>query len=205
LSTAEINAFASGKIILLNGASSSGKSTLARGLQAALDEPFWHFSIDHLLAANILPKERIDGGEFPWEGLRAGFFDGFHRCLPSLAAAGNNLIVEHIVETAAWMSRLVRLLESIDVFFVGLHCPLPELERRELRRGDRSVGEARLDHFVVHGFCTYDFEVDSTQPPAATADAVLAAWRSRARPNAFDRMLAAERLPGRIASREGVA
>jgi tRNA A37 threonylcarbamoyladenosine biosynthesis protein TsaE len=30
-----------GRIILLNGASSSGKSTLARGLQAALEEPFW--------------------------------------------------------------------------------------------------------------------------------------------------------------------
>ena len=30
-----------GKIILINGASSSGKSTLSRALQAKLDEPFW--------------------------------------------------------------------------------------------------------------------------------------------------------------------
>lgn len=90
-----------GKIIFLHGASSSGKSTLARGLQLALDEPFWHFSIDHLNAAEVLPKERIRSGEVPWEELRDQFFDGFHRCIPVLAEAGNNLIVEHIIETQA--------------------------------------------------------------------------------------------------------
>ena len=93
----------SGKIILLNGASSSGKSTLARALQGALDEPFWHFSIDHLIAANVLPMGRIEGGEFSWRDMRPQFFDGFHRCLPALAGAGNNLIVEYIVEQEAWM------------------------------------------------------------------------------------------------------
>ena len=55
----------SGKIILLNGASSSGKSTLATALQAQMEEPFWHFSIDHLLAVGILPQERIDSSDFP--------------------------------------------------------------------------------------------------------------------------------------------
>jgi len=33
-----------GRVILLNGASSSGKSTLAAALQDALDEPFLHVS-----------------------------------------------------------------------------------------------------------------------------------------------------------------
>lgn len=36
----------SGAIILLNGASSAGKSTLARALQARLPLPFRHWSID---------------------------------------------------------------------------------------------------------------------------------------------------------------
>src|SRR6266508_2352878 len=136
----------SGKIILLNGASSSGKSTLARGLQARLDEPFWHVSIDHFNAAKVLPEARIASGEFQWGALRPRFFDGFHRCLPALAEAGNNLIVEHIVETDEWMHRLLRLLRHLDVFFVGLHCSVPELEARERARGDRRIGEARADH-----------------------------------------------------------
>jgi chloramphenicol 3-O phosphotransferase len=54
----------SGKIILLNGASSSGKSTLASALQNNLEEPFWHYSIDHLIAAKILPSARIKRGDF---------------------------------------------------------------------------------------------------------------------------------------------
>ena len=181
-----------GKIILVNGASSSGKSTLCRALQASLDEPFWHYSIDHFRDASVLPMQRIENGDFSWSGMRAAFFEGFHRCLPALAQAGNNLIVEHIVETKAWMSRLVQLLAPFDVFFVGLHCPLSELEQRELQRGNRRVGEARQDYNVVHTFGTYDIEVNSIQHLEDNKNAVLKAWESRTRPSAFDRMLTAE-------------
>lgn len=99
-----------GKIIIINGASSAGKSTLCQALQAQLAEPFWHVSIDHFIAARMLPQRREEGGAFAWQAMRPHFFEGFHRCLPALAAAGNNLLVEHIVETAAWMERLLRLL-----------------------------------------------------------------------------------------------
>jgi chloramphenicol 3-O phosphotransferase len=182
-----------GKIILVNGASSSGKSTLCHALQASLDEPFWHYSIDHFRDAGILPMQRIDNGNFSWPDMRAAFFEGFHRCLPALAQAGNNLIVEHIVETKVWMSRLVQLLEPFDVFFVGLHCPLSELEKREQQRGDRRAGEARDDYDVVHTFGAYDIEIDSNQSLEDNVNAVLSAWRARTRPSAFDRMLAVER------------
>ena len=177
-----------GKVILLNGASSSGKSTLAQALQSALDEPFWHFSIDHLIAAHTLPKARIDSGEFPWREMRPHFFEGFHRCLPALAAAGNNLIVEHIVETEAWMHRLLRLLHPFDVFFIGLHCPLPELERREIERHNRKIGEARADFEITHTFGSYDFELNTTEPLDDNVKALIAAWKARQPPSAFENM-----------------
>lgn len=91
-----------------------------------------------------LPRERIANQEFAWRDLRPNFFEGFHRCVPALAAAGNNLIVEHIVETEAWMSRLLQLLRPFDVFFVGVHCPLPELERREIERATGELGKREL-------------------------------------------------------------
>lgn len=180
-----------GKIIFVNGASSAGKSTLCQGLQAQLDEPFWHVSIDHLIAARMLPRRSEEGGAFAWHAMRPHFFEGFHRCLPALAAAGNNLLVEHIVETAAWMERLLRLLAPYDVFFVGLHCPLPELERRERSRGDRPLGDAASDYFIAHNFGFYDLEIDSTKPLAENVAAVITAWRARQRPSAFERMAAA--------------
>ena len=73
--------------------------SLSRALQKTLEEPFWHFSIDHLREARVLPMERIKSGEFVWPAMRPAFFEGFHCSLPALAAAGNNLIVEHIIET----------------------------------------------------------------------------------------------------------
>ena len=184
-----------GRIIFLNGASSSGKSTLARSLQAALPEPFWHFSIDHLNAAKVLPAARITSGEFAWQGLRPAFFDGFHRCLPELAGAGNSLIVDHIIETSTWMRQLLGLLGTLDVFFVGVHCPLQELERRERERGDRRIGEARTDHEIVHTFGDYDLEVNTTLALDANVAAVIAAWKERKRPCAFERMARAVTPP----------
>jgi chloramphenicol 3-O phosphotransferase len=179
----------SGKIILLNGASSSGKSTLAQALQAQLPLPFWHYSIDHLIAAKVLPGARIDSGEFPWANLRQQFFEGFHRSIPALAAAGNNLVVEHIVETEAWMHRLLHLLGGFDVFFVGVHCPLEELERRERLRGNRRIGEARADFAVTHTFGSYDFECSATNGVDRVAPQVTAAWVARGPSSAFVKML----------------
>ncbi len=178
----------SGKIILVNGASSSGKSTLCRALQSTLDAPFWHFSIDHLIASKALPDARIKSGDFQWAEMRPHFFEGFHRCLPALAESGNNLIVEHIVETEDWMRRLIHLLSPFDVFFVGLHCPLPELERREVERGDRRIGEARTDYETTHKFGIYDVEVDSTESLDSNVATVISAWNVRSRPSAFDKM-----------------
>ena len=173
-----------GRLIFLNGASSSGKSTIATALQATLEEPFWHISIDHFREAGILPLDRIRSGEFAWDLMRPKFFEGFHRCIPELAAAGNNLIVEHIVETQEWMSLLKKLLKPFDVFYVGLHCPLAELLRREGARTDKTRPEAGADFEIVHRYMQYDLELDSTRPVDQNVSALLKAWAERQSPPA---------------------
>lgn len=177
-----------GKVILLNGASSSGKSTIARAVQARIEPPFWHISIDHLREAGVLPLDRIKSGEFPWASMREAFFDGFDRALAAYAEAGNNLIVETIVETPAWMARLVRVLEGFDVFFVGVRCGLEELERREIARGDRRIGDARRDLQTIHEHCAYDLELQGELAADVCADRLISAWRARTRPTAFERL-----------------
>jgi chloramphenicol 3-O phosphotransferase len=179
-----------GKIILINGASSVGKSTLAVALQAKLDEPFWHYSIDHLRITNVLPMDRIQAGDFDWASMRLAFIEGFHQSVVAFASAGNNLIVEHIVETEAWMNRLLDLLLPFDVFFIGLHCPLPELLQREASRGDKSRAEAQADYEVVHNHCQYDLELTSTRPVEQLVGLTLSPWMRRTLPSAFDQMIA---------------
>lgn len=167
----------SGRIIFLNGTSSAGKSTLAHALRAQLDEPFSLYASDQLADAGfrpIDPRYRADG--------RERFFDGFHRSIAGFAEAGNDLIVEHIVEQQSWADQLAELTRNFDVFWVGVHAPLTILERREHERGDRQVGEAAY-HLKTHDYCRYHIEVDTTTRPIEQVAAVVAeAWRQRATP-----------------------
>jgi chloramphenicol 3-O phosphotransferase len=92
------------------------------------------------------------------------------------------LIVDHLIETAAWRAELTRLLSGVDVFAVGVHCDVAELERRERLRGDRWPGEARshLEVDRVHDLGPSDLDVDTTRTDAgALADVVITAWRAR--------------------------
>lgn len=180
-----------GKIILLHGASSSGKSTLARALRARLPEPFWHYSIDHLRDSGVLPLERINSGEFAWSGMRAAFFEGFHSSLTAFAGAGNNLIVEHILDTEGWLERVAELLTPFDVFFIGVRCSVEELERREAARGDRPEGSAAKDFRNVHRGLHYDLEVDGEAPLESNTERVLSAWTVRPEVSVFDRLAGA--------------
>ncbi|WP_026783405.1 chloramphenicol phosphotransferase CPT family protein [Pleomorphomonas koreensis] len=173
------------QIIFLHGASSSGKSTIARALQARIEKPFWHISIDHLRDSGVLPMSRFRKGEFRWSDARAAFFDGFHRSLKAYADAGNNLILEHILDTSGWLDTLRRLLADHDVLFVGVHCPLEVLLAREVARGDRPPGSARQDYETIHLGKTYDLDIDTINGVDANVDRVLAAWRSGSRSSSF--------------------
>jgi len=177
-----------GKIIFLNGASSSGKTSIAQLLQQKIEEPFWHISIDHLRDAGVLPLGRIRSGEFKWSELRDSFFSGFHHSLPQYAEAGNNLIIEHIIETKEWKELLIELLKPFDVYFVGLHCTLDELERREKLRPNRPIGDARKDFENAHLHMRYDLEIDSMRPVEENVDLILSSWRQRSSPSAFNQL-----------------
>ncbi len=164
-----------GRIILLNGTSSAGKSMLAKALRSALTEPFCYYASDQLADAGfrtIKHGARRAGHE------RSRLFDGFHRSIRSFAEAGNDLIVEHIVEEADWAESLNMLLAPFDMFWVGVHAPIEELERRERERGNRSIGEARF-HLKTHDYCRYDIEVDTTKPEEEVVAMVIDAWRNR--------------------------
>jgi chloramphenicol 3-O phosphotransferase len=178
-----------GKIIIINGPSSSGKTTLSLALQKKLSIPFIRFSFDLFIENKILPRDQINRGSFSWQAMRPAVFDGLHRCIPALASAGNNVIFDHIIETEGWLHDLVRYLADFDVFFVGLHCSIEELERREMQRGDRRIGEARLDSQFVHRFGNYDLELNAEKSAEENARILTGEWEKRTRPSAFNKMM----------------
>lgn len=178
-----------GKIIFLHGASSSGKSTLAKALQSRIEEPFWHISIDHLRDSGVLPTARYNTKEFDWSKDRDQFFDGYHRSLAAYALAGNNLIIEHIIDNEIWFKQLVELFDPFDVFFVALHCDVKELERREQARNDRVIGSAAQDFEIIHQGKVYDLELQSSALVEDNVSQLLAAWRLRRSRSFFENIL----------------
>ena len=176
------------KIIFIHGASSSGKSTLARAIQTQIGEPFWHVSIDHIRDSGMLPMERFRRGDFHWREYRDSFFEGFHRSLVAYASAGNNLVLEHILEEPDWASDLALMFQPFDVFFVGLHCDLDELVRRETLRGDRRGGSAADDFHRVHKGQRYDLQLRAGLTTADYTAQVISAWTLRRSPSVFEEL-----------------
>ena len=153
------------QIILLNGASSSGKSTLAKALRKKLPLPYFYYSSDQLVEADVLPNVDRSTSDTPWSWniIRPHFFSGFHRSIAAFATE-NHLLVEHVVEFKAWLDELVSLLCPFRVFYVGVLCPVEEIDRREAERGNRWRGEGR-GHILdgIHTWSDYDVTVDTSK------------------------------------------
>jgi chloramphenicol 3-O phosphotransferase len=157
-------------IVVLNGTSSAGKSSVARALQGVADAdrvPLLWAALDHLFAMvpaawgggrggppsaagfryDTEPGDG-DGGDGPVSTtIRYGeagerTLRGFHRAVAALAAEAAPVVVDTIVLDAAEAEDWRRALAGHDVLVVGLTAPLDVLEERERRRG-QPAGLAR--------------------------------------------------------------
>jgi chloramphenicol 3-O phosphotransferase len=163
---------AKGRIVFLNGASSSGKSSIAKVLQERIEEPCAHLCIDEYLGAfqkGLWDKKRVVRQHWPQ------IITGFHAAAAAIARAGNLVIVDDVLEeNPPWVESLLELFDGLEVVFVGVHCPLEELERREKERKDRREGMARLQFDQVHSRAIYDVHVNtSALNPEECASAII--------------------------------
>ncbi len=166
-------AHVTGRIILLNGTSSSGKTTLVQALRPRLPASLCYYASDQLAEVSFRPLDpvaRTAGREM--------FFLGFHRSIAAMVSAGLDLLVEHIVEEQTWADELAEVLGGCDVFWIGVHVNQEILAQWERQCGNRAIGEA-LYHLRTHDFCRYNVEVDTTRPLENVAQEIVAAWESR--------------------------
>jgi chloramphenicol 3-O phosphotransferase len=197
-----------GNIILLNGTSSAGKSTIAQALQEVLETPYLHSGIDHFLER--LPKRIVtysDGNETAdAEGWLAVFHDdvvtevrirpmgyrwiaGMYRAIAALAEVGLDVIVDDVIYDSRVLQSAVEILPTQQVFFVGVRCPLEVAEHREQTRGNRPAGGARFFNTLVHTHGAYDLEVDSARfSPTECAMQIKHGLQDRRVPNTFSQL-----------------
>jgi chloramphenicol 3-O phosphotransferase len=184
-----------GRIILLNGASGSGKTSIAEQLLLVLDEPWFHLPVDAINAMRSRQRT-LELSPADLELVLARTRAGFHRAVAGMAAAGNDVIADHVLSERWRLLDCLAVFAAFDVVFVGVRCAPAELARRERLRGDREPGLALAQHERVHAHGHYDLECDTTNASpldcALSIKAFLAGARDRNEPSAFDELRAAE-------------
>jgi chloramphenicol 3-O phosphotransferase len=176
---------APGRIILLNGTSSSDKSSIAKELSELLDGPYYSLAVDAFNAMRG-PRE-LDPNELG--DILYRMRRGFHRAVAGMAAGGNNLIVDHVLSESWRLRDCLEQFALFDVVFVGVRCSQAELERRERMRGDRPPGLAVQQLSRVHEHGLYDIECDTTTAtPRECAQHIGDQLAQRSRPGAFEQL-----------------
>ena len=187
-----------GRVILLNGSSSAGKTTLAQMLQRLLPEPHQLISLDQYRdglparfrglnspagtpgagGLNVVPVER-DGRRMT--AIRFGdvgqrMLRGMRRAVATFAREGGHVIVDDLLLERAFLLDYLEALRGLPVIFVGVRCPLAVVGAREAARPGRFPGTAESHFHDVHAHGVYDVEVDtSAMGPRACALRVIAA------------------------------
>ena len=152
----------SGRVILLNGASSAGKSTLARNLQLLLKEAAMIFSMDDYLAMSQ-GKHETALDAVRESGLP--FIESFHAAIAEAARKGALVIVDHVIgESPHWIQDLLNRLDGIPRILVRVECRQDVLLERERRRTDRTPApaHAQRQHAGIHRHFPHDFSIDTS-------------------------------------------
>ena len=113
---------------------------------------------------------------------------GLNRSVAVMAEEGNNLIADHVLIDNAWLEQLLEPLRGRYVLFVGLHCPLAELKRREKQRDARRQGFARQQFDDIHKGKIYDLELDASVLSADECIERVLEFYNRNEPQAFGKM-----------------
>lgn len=185
-------------VILLNGTSSAGKSSLTLALQERL--PFIRMGLDDFVyerapASWFFPPEeffrkvRDERTDADYGANALKLWRAFHRAVRACVAEGLGVVVDDAILTRELLDDWVTALAGCDVFFVGVHCAPEELILRERARRDRRPGGAMVGIKRVHAHAIYDLEIDSTATPSsALAAQIVAALETRSGPSAFERL-----------------
>jgi chloramphenicol 3-O phosphotransferase len=176
------------EVIVLNGASSSGKSTLATELQSRLEGTWLSLGIDDLIRAlSHGPHDTSAGGslEITTGGLVV-VGDGFRAAelawylgLAAVANAGTGVIIDEVfLGGKESQDRLQTALMGLSVLWVGVYCAVDVAEARELQRTDRTIGMAQEQTERVHRGVRYDVVVDTTTSTSGECARAIVNWIS---------------------------
>jgi chloramphenicol 3-O phosphotransferase len=181
-----VSVVVAGQVVVLNGTSSSGKTSIANAFQELRSQAgdLWLvIGLDDFLAK--LPGRWVevgawvgslaeDGVRLEREGDQANFHIGEHarrlmhayrRTVREIARAGINVVVDEVALQEDEWHDWCAALDGLDAAWIAVRCDVDVASQREAARGDRAPGLVRGQADVVHQFPDYDLELDTTKQP----------------------------------------
>lgn len=179
-----------GTVIVLNGPSGSGKSSIQREFQKLMMPNLWiKVGIDNLfdrVMPDIMPENMAywqSKNPIRWvenskdaagnnivtlftgdEGEKVAF--AMNSAIAAYAQNGCNVIVDYIAYKPEWFDDLRTKLKKYRTIYVAVDIPLETLEQREAARATSPKGHARSHYASVYGNITYDLRVNSDRNTA---------------------------------------
>ena len=196
-----------GRIILLNGSSSAGKTTLARAIQTLSAAPVQLISLDQYRdglaprfrgmnskasepgsrGLNVVPAEDGLRTELHFGDVGRRTLKGMRRAVAAMATVGLDVVVDDLILEPEFLGDYLAVLADFRVLFVRVQCDLATVNARESARPGRFPGTAAAHFERVHAGCRYDLQVDTARlSPRQCAERVLAAIESPPVPSAFE-------------------
>ena len=164
-----------GRIIYLNGVTSSGKTSIVEALQARRDVFFY-------VVANDLFQEMIGEDylkENYWKYLGEVIIIMYHTA-KLFSDMGKNVIIDSILVErdgiAPHYDRMKKILRNNPLDIVEVFCPLDICRQRNIDRGDRYEKQSEEQAELMATDIQYSLRVDTSKlGPDECADAILKA------------------------------
>lgn len=181
-----------GFVLVLNGCSSAGKSSIATVLQRSQPLALLHLQLDAF--RTMEPEGYFGPDQRDLAPLRvAALCRAMHAAAREFALHGQNVILDHVLSAEAWQY-LLEDFDDLPIYLVAVQCDLAELERREAERLDRKPGLARSQWSHIHEGRKYDCVVDTTRATSTACAAQVLAWlRHHPTPHAYTAMCESDR------------
>jgi chloramphenicol 3-O phosphotransferase len=149
------------KLIILNGTSSSGKTTLAKYLQKLLPEPYCNLCMDVFMD--------MGAKKFPFDTVVPPIIASMMQSIPVFLKNNNNVIVDCVLFFPLKQIQEIKdalkfhgIEEQVLIFLIKVFASKDALTEREIQRDDRQVGIAIGQIEVLHKDVKYDMEIDTT-------------------------------------------
>jgi chloramphenicol 3-O phosphotransferase len=165
-----------GRIVVLNGAPRSGKSSIVRVIQETFDGPWMNLGVDTFVRSVTPPRYR------PGIGLRPGgerqdlqplipiLYGAMYESIAAHSRLGLNVVVDVGHYDAPVLRDCARRLAGLPTIFVGVRCPIEVIMKRrkatwgqEIVEGEGIPVPVRRWQDQVHVPGIYDLEVDTAE------------------------------------------